>query len=143
MSLWTHTRRATTRQAQKRMSRFTYVYILQSEMESERFYIGRSKDLRARVSSHNAGDVRYTSKWKPWRVKTYVALLHPERALALERYLKSSAGRGVHQETPVIIPRSYGLAGQKGFSIRYFQTQPVTNPPINPRAIPAISSTGV
>jgi putative endonuclease len=71
----------------------TYGYILQSEIESERFYVGRTRGLRARVSSHNAGNVRYTRKWRPWHVKTYIALLDPERALALERYFKSSAGR--------------------------------------------------
>jgi putative endonuclease len=78
---------------QNDMSRFTYIYILQSEIESERFYIGRTKDLRGRLSSHNAGNVRYTRRWNSWRVKTYVAVLDPECAVALERYFKSSAGR--------------------------------------------------
>jgi putative endonuclease len=75
------------------MSRFTYIYILQSEIDSPRFYIGHTRDLRGRLSSHNAGNVRYTRKWKPWRVKTYIAVLDPERGVALERYFKSSAGR--------------------------------------------------
>src|SRR5207253_5642741 len=74
------------------MSRFTYIYILQSEIDSERFYIGRTRDLRGRLSSHNAGNVRYTRRWKPCRVKTYIAVLDPERGVALERYFKSSAG---------------------------------------------------
>ena len=73
------------------MSRFTYIYILQSQIESERFYIGRTKNLRGRLSSHNAGNVRHT-RWKPWRVKTYVAVLDSALGIALERYFKSSAG---------------------------------------------------
>lgn len=75
------------------MPQFTYLYILQSEADLERFYIGRTQDLRARVSRHNSGQVRHTSKWKPWRLKTYFALSDASRALALERYLKSASGR--------------------------------------------------
>jgi len=75
------------------MSRFTYIYILQSQIESERFYIGRTKNLRGRLSSHNAGNVRHTRRWKPWRVKTYIAVLDSALGIALERYFKSSAGR--------------------------------------------------
>jgi len=75
------------------MNRFTYVYILQSERDPEHFYVGRTKDLRTRVIRHNSGAVRHTSKWKPWRLKTYLALSESSRAVALERYLKSASGR--------------------------------------------------
>jgi putative endonuclease len=75
------------------MNQFTYVYILQSESDLDHFYIGRTKDLRARVIRHISGAVRYTSKWKPWRLKTYVALSNSSDAVALERYLKSASGR--------------------------------------------------
>lgn len=75
------------------MNRFTYVYILQSEISPDHFYVGRTQDLRARVSRHNSGQVRHTSKWKPWRLKTYIALGESNRAVALERYLKSASGR--------------------------------------------------
>jgi predicted GIY-YIG superfamily endonuclease len=76
------------------MSRFTYLYILQSERYPDRFYIGRTRDLRARLRQHNAGQVPHTAKWKPWLIKTYLALSDGERATALERYLKSASGRG-------------------------------------------------
>jgi predicted GIY-YIG superfamily endonuclease len=75
------------------MNRFTYLYILQSEIDPDHFYIGRTTDLRARILRHNAGQVRHTSKWKPWRIKTYLALSDSSRAIALERYLKSASGR--------------------------------------------------
>jgi predicted GIY-YIG superfamily endonuclease len=75
------------------MSRFTYVYILQSDVNPDHFYVGRTRDLRARVIRHNSGAVRHTSKWKPWRLKTYVALSDSSGAVALERYLKSASGR--------------------------------------------------
>ena len=75
------------------MNPFTYVYILQSDIEPRRFYIGCTRDLRDRFARHNRGEVRYTSKWKPWRIKTYVAFSDREQAKKFERYLKGSSGR--------------------------------------------------
>jgi putative endonuclease len=75
------------------MNQFTYLYILQSEADPNHFYVGRTQDLRARIVRHNSGRVRHTSKWRPWRLKTYLALSDSSRALALERYLKSASGR--------------------------------------------------
>jgi putative endonuclease len=49
-----------------------YVYILESH-DSEHFYVGITDDLRARLAKHNAGEVTHTSKYRPWRLKTYVA----------------------------------------------------------------------
>ena len=69
-----------------------YVYILQS-LDSEHFYVGITNDLRARLSKHNAGEVPHTSKYKPWRLKTYVAFSDEEQAFKFEKYLKSPSGR--------------------------------------------------
>jgi len=35
----------------------------------------------------------HTSKFAPWRVKTYIAFSDRAQALALERYLKTASGR--------------------------------------------------
>jgi predicted GIY-YIG superfamily endonuclease len=75
------------------MRGFTYVYILQSQRDPGHFYTGRTNDLRERLVRHNTGKVPYTAKWKPWRIKTYIALSDPQRAPELERYLKSASGR--------------------------------------------------
>ena len=69
-----------------------YVYILES-IDSEHFYIGIADDLRARLTKHNAGEVTHTSKYRPWRIKTYVAFSDEKQAFAFERYLKSGSGR--------------------------------------------------
>ncbi len=69
-----------------------YVYILES-LDLERHYVGIADDLRARLGKHNAGEVPHTSKYRPWRIKTYVAFDDPGRAFAFERYLKSGSGR--------------------------------------------------
>ena len=70
-----------------------YVYILQSIESPERFYVGLTDDLRARIKSHNAGQVYHTSKYKPWRVNTYIAFSDEARAIAFEKYLKTRSGR--------------------------------------------------
>ena len=76
-----------------KMGNFTYVYVLQSETDLSRFYMGCTDDLRARLIRHNRGEVPHTSKWKPWRIKTYIALSDRERARSFEKYLKSASGR--------------------------------------------------
>jgi len=75
------------------MTKFFYVYILQSEANPQRFYTGLTDDLRTRLKNHNSGRIVHTAKWKPWRLKTYVALPDRTRAAQLERYLKSASGR--------------------------------------------------
>ncbi len=70
-----------------------YVYILQSEQDAEHFYTGITDDLKARLSAHNSGAVTHTAKYRPWRVKSYVAFADESRALAFEKYLKSGSGR--------------------------------------------------
>jgi predicted GIY-YIG superfamily endonuclease len=69
-----------------------YVYILQSE-DGGHFYTGLTDDLRQRLEKHNAGDVPHTSKFRPWRLNTYVAFSQRNRAVAFEKYLKSGSGR--------------------------------------------------
>ena len=69
------------------------VYILQSVEEPERFYVGVTSDLRARLKRHNSGEVPHTSKYAPWHIKTYVAFSDESQAFAFERYLKSASGR--------------------------------------------------
>jgi putative endonuclease len=70
-----------------------YVYILESISEAGRFYVGVTGDLRARLKKHNSGGVTHTSKFTPWRIKTYVAFSDEKQAFQFERYLKSASGR--------------------------------------------------
>jgi putative endonuclease len=70
-----------------------YVYILQSEQDEGHFYTGITDDLRPRLSKHNSGEVAHTAKYRPWRIKSYVAFSDEDRALAFEKYLKSGSGR--------------------------------------------------
>ena len=70
-----------------------FTYILQSEVDPERFYTGLTSNLRERLKRHNDGSVPHTSKWKPWTLKTYIAMSDRKRAAELEKYLKSHSGR--------------------------------------------------
>lgn len=49
-------------------------------------------DLKQRLQQHNAGQSAHTSKFKPWRLETYIAFSERQKAEALERYLKSGSG---------------------------------------------------
>ena len=69
------------------------VYILQSLGEAEHFYVGMTEDVQARLEKHNAGGVSHTSKFKPWRLKTYLCFADDDQASAFEKYLKSASGR--------------------------------------------------
>ena len=71
----------------------TYVYVLQSLLQSERYYVGVTGDLRSRLRRHNAGEVSHTSKYAQWTVKTYIAFSNEEQAFAFKKYLKSTSGR--------------------------------------------------
>jgi putative endonuclease len=73
-------------------SSMKYVYILES-LDSKHFYVGITDDLRARLAKHNAGEVPHTSKYGPWRIRTYVAFSDEALAFAFEKYLKSGSGR--------------------------------------------------
>ncbi|MCG3179679.1 MAG: hypothetical protein BIFFINMI_02020 [Phycisphaerae bacterium] len=72
---------------------FLYVHMLPSLAEPERYYVGLTEDLQARLQRHNAGDVPHTSKFRPWRIETAVAFRSKTKAVAFERYLKTHSGR--------------------------------------------------
>ena len=70
-----------------------YVYILRSLEAPDRHYVGVTGDLRSRLDKHNAREVAHTSKYGPWRIKTYIAFDDDAQAFAFEKYLKSPSGR--------------------------------------------------
>ena len=69
-----------------------YVYILES-LDGEHLYTGITDDVPARLVRHNAGEVFHTSKYQPWRLRTYIAFTDEKLAVAFEKYLKSGSGR--------------------------------------------------
>ena len=70
-----------------------YVYILQSELDTEHYYTGITDNVENRLSKHNSGAVKHTAKFRPWRIKTYIAFSNVSQAVEFEQYLKSGSGR--------------------------------------------------
>ncbi|MEA2871165.1 MAG: putative endonuclease [Hyphomicrobiales bacterium] len=70
-----------------------YVYLLQSIDYPDETYVGLADDLKARLAKHNSGGSPHTAKFKPWRLVTYLAFSDDAKAVAFERYMKSSSGR--------------------------------------------------
>ena len=70
-----------------------YVYVLQSEAEPERFYVGSSSDASRRLEEHNWGKSVHTNKHRPWRLVISIGFADQTKALRFETYLKSGSGR--------------------------------------------------
>ena len=70
-----------------------YVYILQSGNFPEHFYVGLTHNLKLRFKEHNEGKAQHTNKYKPWKIKCYIAFDDQAQAKIFEQYLKTHAGR--------------------------------------------------
>ena len=69
-----------------------YVYLLESLATAGQRYVGMTADLKLRLADHNAGRSPHTSKFRPWRLVTYIAFSSRSQAEVFERYLKSGSG---------------------------------------------------
>jgi putative endonuclease len=69
-----------------------YVYLIESLSAQGERYLGITSDLKQRLQEHNAGKSSHTSKFRPWKLKTYIAFTDRAKAGAFERYLKSGSG---------------------------------------------------
>ena len=72
---------------------YYYVYILRSKSYPQKYYTGYTTDLEKRLTKHNEGGCKHTSKNKPWEIKTAIAFTEKEKALKFEKYLKTHSGR--------------------------------------------------
>lgn len=69
-----------------------YVYLIESSAAGGQRYVGITSDLKQRLQQHCAGQSAHTSKFKQWRLKTYIAFSDRRKAESFERYLKSGSG---------------------------------------------------
>ena len=69
-----------------------YVYLIESTAVPRERYVGVTADLKRRLLDHNTGKSGHTSKFRPWRLVTYIAFSHRTKAEAFEHYLKSGSG---------------------------------------------------
>jgi putative endonuclease len=69
-----------------------YVYILQS-IKDQSFYIGYSKDPKARLEKHNRPHKGYTARKQPWEIFFIEQYQTKEEALQRERFIKKQKSK--------------------------------------------------
>jgi predicted GIY-YIG superfamily endonuclease len=69
-----------------------YVHLIQSIAFPDPRYVGLTSDLDARIRAHNAGRSKHTSKLVPWKLVAYLGFQDEQRAVEIERYLKTGSG---------------------------------------------------
>lgn len=74
------------------MSKFYYVYVLQSEKDHN-LYTGLTIDLKTRIEDHNSGKVSQTESRQPLKLIYYEACLNQQDAAKREKYLKTTWGK--------------------------------------------------
>jgi predicted GIY-YIG superfamily endonuclease len=75
------------------MGEMRVVYVLRSERDPRRHYVGLTSDIHSRLADHNAGRSVYTAKYRPWQLAVSIEFETPAQAANFERYLKSGSGR--------------------------------------------------
>lgn len=69
-----------------------YVYLIQSLTEPTERYVGLCNDLKRRLGQHNVGQSPHTSKFRPWKLITYIAFSNAVKAKEFALYLKQGSG---------------------------------------------------
>jgi predicted GIY-YIG superfamily endonuclease len=75
-----------------------FVYIIRSINTPYQIYVGKTTNLKKRLSDHNCGTTAHTEKYKPWEVVFYAAFIDELKAIEFEKYLKSGSGREFRQK---------------------------------------------
>lgn len=68
------------------------VYILYSE-KFDRYYVGQTNNIVNRVHRHNAGYVKSTKPFRPWKLVCQIDLEDRKSSVALEHKIKSYKSR--------------------------------------------------
>src|SRR5579864_1061444 len=69
-------------QASNLIKTFMYiVYIIQSLVDSDHVYVGKTTNLKKRISDHNCGTTAHTEKYKPWKVVFYANFVDELKAI--------------------------------------------------------------
>ena len=74
------------------MTAYCYVYVLRSAKDGQ-FYVGLTRDLRARLQLHNNGKVPSTKQRVPLELIYWEGCLNESDAAQREKYLKTSWGK--------------------------------------------------
>jgi putative endonuclease len=69
-----------------------YVYILYSE-SMDRYYVGNTSNLEARLDRHNNGESRYTKSGIPWQIMYTEEYRTRKEAMSREHQIKKWKSR--------------------------------------------------
>jgi predicted GIY-YIG superfamily endonuclease len=69
------------------------VYILRSDSDPARHYVGITNDVHARLDWHNHGPCGHTTNHRPWSLVVSMEFRSENEAVRFEKYLKSGSGR--------------------------------------------------
>jgi predicted GIY-YIG superfamily endonuclease len=75
------------------MSAKQFVYILRSDADPDRHYVGITKDIEERLRWHNRGPSGVTVHNRPWSLVVSLEFADSKLAGRFERYLKTGSGR--------------------------------------------------
>ena len=73
-----------------------YVYILHSE-KFDKYYVGQTSDVTARLYRHNSGYEGFTKPYRPWKAILILEKETPGEAVILERKLKNLSRQRLKQ----------------------------------------------
>ncbi len=79
-----------------------YVYILRSVNFPDKFYVGYTLNVGARLDKHNSGESIYTKEHKPWALIFSCCFADKGKALEFEKYLKSHSGKAFTQKRLIL-----------------------------------------
>ena len=83
-----------------------FVYVLRSDVDAERHYVGLTSNVITRVAAHNAGQSVYTARDRPWSLVVSIEFCSERLARRFEHYLKSGSGRAFARRHFADAPRS-------------------------------------
>jgi putative endonuclease len=70
-----------------------FVYVLRSDADPSRHYVGLTSDVPSRLEWHNAGPDGHTVQHRPWSLLVAIEFQTESAAVSFEQYLKSGSGR--------------------------------------------------
>ena len=77
-----------------------FVYILRSDTDPDRHYVGITGDVARRLHWHNTGPSGVTRNHRPWSLVVSLQFIDARTAGRFERYLKTGSGRAFASPDP-------------------------------------------
>lgn len=69
------------------------VYIIRSDVDRARHYVGITNDIDGRLAWHNNGPCGFSVDHRPWSLVVAIQFPPEQEAVRFEKYLKSGSGR--------------------------------------------------